>query len=218
MNIIRLVICDDHKLFRVGLKNTFDDDYPDISITGEVECGEDLFPLLSSAPADIVLLDVNLPDIPGTDVARRLRRDYPDLKILAVSGENAAETIQAMLEAGIDGFVSKQKCDADELAHAIRSVLSGLEYFGRDISKIIFGVYVSKKKTTEPTDDFTTREKEIIVACRDGLVGKEIADRLGISINTVNAHKRNIFLKLGINNTMEMVQYALKNGIIRVEN
>ena len=218
MNIIRLVICDDHKLFRVGLRNTFDDEYPDISIAGDVEFGEDLFPLLAATPADIVLLDVNLPDTPGADIARRLRSAYPDLKILAVSGENASETIQAMIEAGIDGFVSKQKCDGDELAHAIRTVMSGLEYFGSDISKIIFGVYVAKKKTTEVTDDFTSREKDVIVACRDGLVGKEIAERLGISIHTVNAHKRNIFSKLGINNTMEMVQFAMKKGIIRIEN
>ena len=218
MDTIRLVICDDHKLFRVGLRNTFEYDYPDILITGEAECGEDLFTLLSTTEADMVLLDIHLPDIGGAEVAQRLRCDYPALKILAVSGEDAVETIQAMLEAGIDGFVSKQKSDGDELAHAVRTVMSGLDYFGRDISAIIFGVYVSKKKTTEVTTEFTAREKDVITACRDGLMGKEIADRLGISVYTVNVHKRNIFQKLDINNTMEMVQYALKNGIIRIEN
>jgi DNA-binding CsgD family transcriptional regulator len=77
---------------------------------------------------------------------------------------------------------------------------------------------VAKKKTSVVSSDFTNREREIILLCRDGLMCKEIADRLGISINTVNNHKKNIFLKLGINNTMEMVQYAMKNGIIRIEN
>ena len=147
--------------------------------------------MLPATPADIVLLDIHLPGMGGAEVARVLRRDYPAVKILAVSAENAAATIQVMLEAGIDGFVSKQKCNASELANAIRTVMSGLEYFGRDISSIIFGVYVSKKKTTEVTHEFTEREKEIILACRDGLMSKKIAPRLGITVNTVNVHKRN---------------------------
>jgi DNA-binding NarL/FixJ family response regulator len=215
--MIKLIVVDDHILFRMMLKSTFQSDYSDICVVGEAESGEELFRVLSAAPADLVLLDINLPDIWGVEIARRLRRDYPDLKILAVSAENTSETIHAMLEAGIDGFVSKQKCDTGELVKAIRTVMSGLEYFGCDIAGIIFEVYVSKKKTTEVTSEFTEREKEIILACRDGLMCKEIADRFGISIHTVNNHKKHIFHKLGINNTMEMVQYALKKGIIRVE-
>ena len=214
MDIIQLIIVDDHTLFRVSLKTALECGYPDICVTGEANCGKDLFALLPSTPVDIVLLDINLPDMSGAEIALHLRREYPNVKILAVSGENASQTIQSMLEAGIDGFVSKQKCDADELAGAIRSVMGGLEYFGRDISAIIFGVYVSKKKTAEVTPEFTERERDIIIACRDGLEGKEIAARLDISVNTVNVHKRNIFQKLGINNTMEMVQFALKKGLI----
>jgi len=218
MNPIRLIVVDDHTLFRVSLKTALEYGFPDICVTGEADSGEELFALLPSTPVDIVLLDINLPKMGGAEIARRLRSGYPQVKILAVSGENTSQAIQSMLEAGIDGFVSKQKCNAHELVGAIRSVMSGLEYFGRDISALIFGVYVSKKKTAEVTPEFTDREREIIIACRDGLVGKEIADRLNISVNTVNVHKRNIFHKLGINNTMEMVSYALKKGIIRIEN
>jgi DNA-binding NarL/FixJ family response regulator len=214
----RVIVVDDHNLFRMMLKTTFQTDYPDIEIVGEAGSGEELFDVLASTAANLVLLDINLPDIWGVDVARRLRTDYPDLKILAISAENTADTVKAMLDAGIDGFISKQKGDSDELAQAIRSVASGSEYFGRDISAIIFDVYVAKKKTSVVSADFTDREREIINLCRDGLIGKEIADRMGISANTVNNHKKNIFQKLGINNSMEMVQYALKNGIIRVDN
>ena len=216
--MIRIIVVDDHQLFRTGLKMTLQSACPDIVVTGEADCGKTFFALLPSTPADVVLLDIHLPDIGGAEIARRLRRDYPELKILAISCENSAETIQSMIEVGIDGFISKQNSDADELAAAVRTVASGLEYFGRDISTIILGVYVSKKKTTAVTNEFTDRERDIILLCRDGLMVKEIADKLGISINTVNHHKKNIFQKLGINNTVEMVQYALKNGIIRVEN
>ena len=216
--MIQVVVVDDHRLFRIGLKAAFGFGYPDIQIAGEADCGKELFDVLDTTPADLVLLDINLPDVGGAEIASRLRREYPAVKILAVSAENTAETIQAMLEAGIDGFISKQKGDADELAEAIRTVMSGLEYFGRDISSIIFSVYMSKKKTTTVTDEFTDREREIILACRDGLMCKEIANRMGVSINTINTHKKRIFQKLGINTTMEMVQYALKKGIIRIEN
>jgi DNA-binding NarL/FixJ family response regulator len=215
---IQVIVVDDHRLFRIGLKAAINADYPDIHIAGEAECGKELFGILASTPVDVVLLDINLPDINGAEIARRLRCDYPALKILAVSAENTTETIEAMLEAGIDGFISKQKGDMNELTQAIRTVADGLEYYGRDIAAIIFGVYVSKKKTAKVTNEFTEREREIILACRDGLMCKEIADRMGVSINTINTHKKRIFVKLGINTTMEMVQYALKHGIIRIEN
>jgi len=214
--MIRVIIVDDHRLFRMGIKSVFETRHPDIQVTGEADCGKELFAVLDSGPADLVLLDINLPDMGGAEIAGRIHRDYPAVKILAVSAENTVETIESMLEAGIDGFISKQKGDADELAVAIRTIMDGLEYYGRDISSIILGVYVAKKKTTEVSAEFTEREREIILACRDGLLCKEIADRMNVSVNTINTHKKRIFMKLGINNTMEMVQYALRNGIIIV--
>ena len=202
----------------MGIKTVLENRNSDIRVTGEAETGDELFQLEALSTADIVLLDINLPDIWGVEVARRLHKEYPALKILAVSGENSAETVKSMLDAGINGFLSKRRSDLDEVADAIRTVMSGLEYFGRDISAIIYDIYVAKKKTTAVTSEFTEREKDIILACRDGLLCKEIAARLGISTHTVNAHKNNIFAKLGINNTMEMVQYALKKGIITIDN
>jgi DNA-binding NarL/FixJ family response regulator len=183
-------------------------------VVGEAANGKELFDVLTRTEADLVLLDIRLPDMSGVEIARRLRSDYPHLKILAVSAENAIEVIEAMLEEGIHGFISKQNSNSDELAKAIRTVMNDLEYFGCDISAILYDLYLTKKKTRDITNDFSEREREIILACRDGLLCKEIADRLSVSINTVNYQKRNIYAKLGINNNMEMVRYALKAGII----
>jgi len=216
--MIKVIVVDDHPLFRMGIKATFKEEYPDIVITGEADCGEKLFQLLGYSVPDIILLDINLPDMNGVEIAYRLKKEYPELKILAVSAENTSETVKAMIDAGIHGFISKRKGDTTELAEAIRSVMLGLEYFGRDISAIIYDIFIAKKKTNVVPNEFTDREREIILASKEGLLTKEIAAKLGISINTVNTHKKNIFQKLGINNTMEMVQYALKNGIIRIEN
>jgi DNA-binding NarL/FixJ family response regulator len=214
----KVIIVDDHNLFRFCLKGMFPDDHPNVEVVGEADCGKTLFDVLKFTRADLVLLDIHLPDISGIEIAQRLRSEYPNLKILAVSAENASDTVRKMIDAGIDGFISKQKSDPHELTEAIRSVMDGVEYFGRDVAAIIFDLYVAKKQTTAITSEFTDREKEVIQLSGQGLLYKEIAERLNISVYTVNAHKRNIFQKLGINNTIEMVQYALKKGIIKIEN
>lgn len=215
--MINAIIVDDHALFRLGIKSAINSNHTDIHIAGEADSGNALFRLLETVTPDIILLDILLPDTTGVEIARRLRDEKPAVKILAISAENSAEVVQAMLDIGIEGFISKRQGGADEIAEAIRTIMNGFEYFGSDISAIIYKIYVSKKRTADVTPDFTEREKEIILFCRDGLLGKEIAARLHISPRTVDNHKNNIFKKLGINSTLEMVQYALKNGIIRLE-
>ena len=218
MEKIQIILVDDHSLFRKGLKAIFKCDYPDIAVTGEAESGEQLFSILAAGtPADLVLLDINLPGgMGGDETARRLRSEYPALKILAISAENTQETVHGMLEAGIHGFISKQQGKEDELANAIRSVAGGLDYFGRDISYIIYDVVKSKSLTQTANPDFSVRELDVIRLCREGLMGKEIADRLGISPHTVTTYKSRIFEKIGLNSTIEMVNYALQKGIIRI--
>lgn len=151
----------------------------------------------------------------GVEIARRLKKERPEIKILIISVENTASAVRNMLEIGIEGFISKRAGGVEVLVDAIRSIMSGLEYYGKDISNIIFRIYFSKKKTAEVSSDFTEQEKRIIELCHEGLSGKLIADRLGITTRTVDKHKENIFHKLSINSTLEMVNYALKNGIIR---
>lgn len=215
--MINTILVDDHALFRLGVKTAITNGHADISIVGEADSGTALFRLLETTNPDIILLDIILPDMTGIDIARRIKKEYPGIKILAISAENTAGVVQDMLDIGIEGFISKRQGGADEIAQAIRAIMNGYDYFGNDISAIIYKIYVSKKRTAEVTAEFTTREREIIELCREGLLSKQIADRLSISSRTVDNHKSNIFRKLGINNTMEMVQYALKNGIIRIE-
>ena len=217
-NMITAIHVDDHELFRLGVKTTIVNRFPDIQIVGEAGTGAELFRLLKITTADIVLLDVNLPDMSGLEIAHRLKKEKPEMKILVISSENTYVVTKEMLEIGVDGFISKNMGGVEVLIEAIRSIISGLEYFGRDISDIIYRIYVAKKKTTAITSEFTEQERKIIEFCRDGLPSKLIADKLHISPRTVECHKNNIFKKLGINTTIEMVQYALKNGIIKFGN
>jgi DNA-binding NarL/FixJ family response regulator len=215
--MINVIIVDDHALFRLGLKASLSgDSYPDIAVTGEADSGKSLFALLKIVPADIVLLDIILPDMSGVEIARCLRTDYPEIKILAISAENTASVVEALMDIGINGFISKRQAVATELVTAIRMVMDGSEYFGTDISSIMYKVYNAKNKSVTASAEFTERELEIIALCHEGLLSKQIADRLFISPRTVDTHKNNIFKKLGINSTMEMVRYALKNGIIEL--
>jgi len=211
-----VIIVDDHSLFRLGLRAALTSSCSDICIIGEADSGKALFLLLESKKPDIILLDIILPDMNGIAIARRLRKEYPLVKILIISSENTMGIIHELLETEINGFISKQLCAGEEPVEAIRAIMNGMDYFGRDIASIIYNIYISKKKITESTSEFTQREKEIIDLCRTGLQSKEIANRLNISSRTVDTHKNNIFKKLGINNTLEMVQYAIEHGIIRV--
>ena len=215
--MINAILVDDHALFRLGVKSAITSEHKDICIIGEADCGNALFNLLKTITPDIILLDIVLPDTTGVEIARKLRKEKPAIKILAISAENTTEIIQSMISIGIEGFISKRQGGTDDIAEAIRTIMDGFEYFGSDISSIIYKLYVSKKNATKATPEFTEREKEIIDLCRDGLLSKEIANRLNISSRTVDNHKSNIFKKLGINNTVEMVQYASKNGLIRMD-
>ena len=218
MEQIKIIIVDDHDTYRSGIRLTIKYDCPDMVVVGEAKSGADFFLLLDSdIEADIVLLDIGLADMSGIDIARRLKKERPSMKILTISAENTAETIEIMLDAGVEGFISKVETNPEKTVEVIRAIMQGQEYYGKDISEIISRIYVAKKKTKKITPEFTEQERLILECCHQRLPGKLIADRLCISLRTVDWHKSNIFAKLGINNTYEMVQYALKNGIIKAD-
>ena len=217
MDPIKVIIVDDHDLFRLGIRTAIENRHSDIKIVGEAGTGAQFFRVLETTEVDIVLLDIMLPDTTGIEIARRMKRERPEIKILAISAENATPIVQEMLNIGIEGFLSKLNSNPNTLADAIRAVSQGLEYFGNDIANIISRIYVAKKKTMQISSEFTDMEKQIIEQSFEGLSAKLIADKLNISIRTVDWHKKNIFRKLGINSTLEMVQYAVQHGIIRVD-
>jgi len=217
MGRINVIIVDDHELFRLGVRTAIESRHSDIAIVGEAKSGAEFFRLLQTTAADIVFLDIILPDTSGIEIARRLKIEHPTIKILAVSAENSASIVEEMLRIGIEGFISKLNSNPDTLAQAIRYIMQGIEYYGKDISDIISRIYITKKRTTEVTNEFSEQEKRVIEYSLEGYPAKLIADRMGISTRTVDWHKSNIFRKLGINSTLEMVQFALKNGIIKTE-
>lgn len=213
-DMTRVIVVDDHELFRLGVKAVIEGGSPDIVIVGEADTGKEFLRMIEETEADLVLLDILLPDTHGSEIVYRLKKKRSKMKILVISAENSLETVKSMIDLDVEGFISKRFGGTSVLVDAIETIMSGFRYYGRDIAEIIYRIYVAKKKETEAGEEFSDEEKRIIELCREGLTGREIAIRLGVSPRTVDNFKNKIFRKLGINSTLEMVQYALKNGII----
>lgn len=208
---MNIAILDDHELVRIGVATTLRDTPHQITIS--VASAEDLFAALQQGtPCDILLLDLIMPGTDGAEVAQRLRKEYPEVKIVVLSVDNREYTLIRLLQIGIDGFVSKRG-SLDEVTRAIDAVAQGVPFYGRDIAILIRDI-TDAKLNKQNIAALTKREVEIIRACCDGLLGKEIAEKLHISLRAVNSHKTNIFNKLGLSTSVELVRFALEHGII----
>lgn len=207
---IKVIVVEDHPLVRLGLQSALSQAGEKYQVVGVTDCAAAFWKVFPNSGADVILLDIILPDETGVEIARKLRSQGSDIGILVLSAETDRETISELMAIGINGFVSKT-VPTHELMTAIEYVADGVEYFGRDISKIIRDISIAKENISA---EFTDRENEILTLCAKGLSAKDISRHLNISTNTVNTHKDNIFKKLGINSSMELVRWALDHGII----
>ena len=208
---MNIAILDDHELIRLGLRSTLQGTSHTVTI--DAATADYLFEkLVEGVPCDLILLDVLMPGTSGIDVAQRLRAEYPDIKIIIVSVDTKEYIINQLMEIGIDGFISKNG-PLEEVRAAVASVEEGVPYYGRDLAVLVRDI-VDARLDKKSSSKLSKRELEIIQACCDGLMGKEIADKFNISLRAVNSHKTNIFNKLGLSSSVEMVRFALEHGII----
>lgn len=215
MNPIRIALLDDHMLFRLGLRQMLQQHPNQFEVVLEASnCSEFYAGMgkLAQQP-DIALLDIRLPNNEsGLDATKWLKDFAPDVKILILSAEHEETLIGQLIALGINGFISKNT-SLDELNSAIELIQSGADYFGKDIAQIICNASAIRPI---PASNFTERELDIISLATDGLSTKQIAIKLNVSTNTINTHKTHIFRKLGINSTIEMVNFAIKHKIINL--
>lgn len=184
----------------------------DIEIVGTAADGAKALAMLASMNPlpNVMLLDIMMPGMDGIELARRMRAEMPDVSLLVLSSDTSLATLEPLLNIGIDGFLSKGS-DKQTMLSAIRSVAAGYEFFGTDIARLIERISFAKKASDSL---FTPRELDVIRLSCKGLQYKEIAGQLGIKYLTVVTIKNNIFRKLGINNTVELVLYAIKKELI----
>jgi DNA-binding NarL/FixJ family response regulator len=218
MDRIKIVLVDDHKMFRDGIKSILDDQ-DNIQVIGEVGNGEELFELLKDRTPDIVVTDISMPGTSGIDITRTLVEKFPGIRILILSMHKNEEFITNALTAGADGYLPKDT-SISELLEAIDIISRGQTYFNRDISDTILKSLINRSKTKKENAEhvsLTPRELEIINLVVDGLSNKEIAEELFISIRTVDSHKNNIMHKLNLKSTVDLVKYAIRNNLARLD-
>jgi DNA-binding NarL/FixJ family response regulator len=211
----RIIIADDHSIIRDGLKSLLGD-VKDVMVTGEAANGMEVLALLQSSLADIVIMDINMPVMNGIETTKRIKKEFPEVKIITLSMYNQSDTIKTMVEEGVWGYLLKDSGKA-ELLEAINSVMQGRKYFNNEIFELLLMNPENSKPSASDENILTTREKEILKLIAEEYASKEIADKLFLSINTVNAHRRNLIQKLGTKNTAALVRYAVKNGIIKLD-
>jgi len=205
---VRLMLVDDHPLMLMGISSMLSG--KGIEIVGTAGNGKEALEKAGTLKPDVMLLDIVMPVMDGIELARRMRAEMPDVALLVLSSDTSLASLEVLLNIGIDGFLSKTS-EAAVMLDAIRSVAAGYEYYGTDIARLIERISLAKRASDSI---FTPRELDVIRFSCMGLQYKEIAERLGIKYLTVVTIKNNIFRKLGINNTVELVIYAVKNGLI----
>lgn len=211
MDEIKILLIEDQLLTRMGITMALNGQ-GGCRIVAEAATVQEAKQLLKHQPdIDVVLLDLMLPDGNGAEVAQFLRNRGDDTPVLVISADNNKETILRLTELGINGFISKY-ADIPTLLAAIHSVHNGLEYYGNDIAEIIHAVSTARG---QDEDVFTGRELDIVRCCAKGLSVRQISEELNISPRTVEAHKNNIFKKLGFNTTAELIRWVFEHGIVQ---
>ncbi len=219
MDATKVMLVDDHLIVRDGIKALLRED-SSIDIIGEANSGEDFFSLLESRVPDVVLLDISLPDISGIEISNKLSEEYPQVKKLMLSMYTSEDFIFNALQAGANGYLPKNTTRG-ELLQAIAEVKEGREYFSKSISDIILKSYVKNAKSRSDDsenklDTLTRREHELLVMVVEGMSNPCIAEKLSISIRTVETHKTSILRKLDLNSTVDLVKFAIKHNIIEL--
>jgi len=210
MRKIKLILADDHPLIREGFKSLLGKSDA-FDVIGEAETGKELMELVKNTLPDIVLVDITMPHMSGLDAIERLRKEYPLLKFMVLTMHEEREYILKALRNGAHGYVLKNT-ERAELERAIHAVYNGQKYFSPVVTTILAESVGKKEDHTHP--EITPREKEVLELVAGGRSTKQIADKLKISIRTVESHRINMLKKFDVSNTAELIKRAIELKLI----
>jgi two-component system response regulator NreC len=212
---IKLLLCDDHTLFREGVKEILKYE-TSIEIVGEAADGRQAVAKALQLLPDVVLMDIAMPDLSGFDATRRILQNNPKAKVIILTMYEEEEVINRCLAAGASGYVLKDAPRA-HLIHAIDVVNKGGQYMSsRALKKVVKQYVKGAKGAATGYERLSDREREVLKLLADGLVLKEIAVRLVLSVKTVDAHKTNLMRKLDLHDRSELIKYAIQRKLIRL--
>jgi len=214
---IRILLADDHKIVRDGLRTLIEKE-TGMEVIGEAENGRRALKIAQKIRPNVVIMDVTMPDMNGIEAARKIVTEVPGVKVIALSMHSDRRFVLGMLEAGASGYLMKD-CAFDELAKAVRSVATGQTYLSPSIADVLVKGYLDRvnEKVSVARSPLTEREREILQLLAEGQSSKEIAAHLGVSVKTVETHRRNMMQKLNMRSVAELTKYAIREGLISVE-
>lgn len=208
------MIADDHRVFREGIVSILENT-GEIRVIAQAQDGKEVMEKLRKARPELILMDISMGEAGGIETTRLVREQYPEIKVLVLSMHSESSYIVRMLEAGASGYLLKDAGSA-ELINAIKAVAEGHTYFSSQVSATLVDQLVKGKKPPERKAGvpLTRREIEVLRLIAEEYSNPEIADKLFISIRTVDTHRRNLLEKLGVKNTAGLVKYAIKHGLV----
>jgi two-component system, NarL family, response regulator NreC len=214
---VTVLLVDDHPIVRQGLRNLLDS-MPDFKVVGEAGDGLQALELIERVQPQVLVIDVVMPGLTGLEVTQRVKRQWPVVKVIILSMQNNEAYVVSALKSGASGYILKDT-GPEELVDAIRAVVKGERYLSKQLSERIINAYVSKMDEAEvdPYDTLTNREKEILHLVAEGYTNQEIAERLFISPRTAELHRSNVLNKLSLKNQVDLVRFAIKRGILPLD-
>jgi DNA-binding NarL/FixJ family response regulator len=212
--VTRILVADDHAIVRSGLKQVLDAK-PDMEVVAEVEDGAEAVEKALEEDVHLAILDVSMPRMTGIQAAAELQKRKPELKILMLSMHDSEQFLFEALKAGASGYVLKSAADTD-IVDAVRSAMRGDSYLYPSAVTTLVRDYVERGgRGEEEFDVLTPRELEVLKLIAEANTSKEIADKLFISLKTVDRHRQNILEKLGMSDRVELTRYAIRRGLIQ---
>jgi DNA-binding NarL/FixJ family response regulator len=209
------LVADDHPVVRKGLQICLAKQ-GNMRIVGEAADGDEALRKARELSPHVVLMDISMPGMNGLAVTEVLRKELPQIKVLILSVHNNKEYIFRVIQAGAHGYVSKE-APPEEVLRAIESVYEGEPFFSEDIARAALSEFVTSGGKKEPFAQLTSREREVLVEIAEGKSNKEIADRLGIGVRTIETHRERIMHRLNIHSVAGLTKYAIANGLISLE-
>lgn len=217
MNTIKLMLVDDHSIVRNGIRSLLEQ-VEDFEIIDEATDGEEALEKLKNHQPDIIMMDISLPGMSGIQTTQVVSRLYKNVRTLMLSMHNNEDYIMRSVEAGAYGYILKDS-SSDEMIKALQTIHSGEKYFSSPVANIILNGYMSQLKKTDKNSrlrrsKLSKKEKEILQFLVDGMSSREIAEKLQLSVRTVDNHRANMMRRLQVKNAAELVKMAVEEKLI----
>jgi DNA-binding NarL/FixJ family response regulator len=208
---IKLLVVDDHPVVRKGIISCLAR-HDHLQIVGEAAEGQEAVRKAREFLPDIILMDIDMPNMNGLAVTELLRKELPKIRVLILSMHSNTEYVMRIIQSGACGYILKE-APTEELLRAIETVNSGEAFFSPEVARAALNKYV-RGAGENPAAQLTNREREVLIQIAEGLSNKEIANKLGVGVRTVETHRERIMRKLNIHSVAGLTKFAISKGLI----